>query len=185
MSTWNPMSSSTTDRYTIKRYNGSIKTYEEMRSLPTVKQRQGDFRDEIPRNRWFWFPDDRPRFVHVRCPGCGNFFSLSIVSEDGNHTINNNGDVNPSIGHGPEGCGFHEWGNLEHWSSPLCKCCGQPCDRVFRQNVMFCHVCTNEESCYETEECSNCSDKNTQSLSFFEWMVSEEFVNEKGDDKNN
>lgn len=57
-----------------------------------------------PSPAW-WLDEDG--YIWMRC-ACGDLAGL------GNHTIEPNGDVNPSIFH-DWGCGWHVWGTLEGW----------------------------------------------------------------------
>lgn len=60
-----------------------------------------------------WQAPKNPRFPYmtVACPGCGVPLTLGRA-----HTIEPNGDVNPSFWDlPPRGCGFHEWVTLEGW----------------------------------------------------------------------
>lgn len=51
------------------------------------------------------------RSATLRCPKCGRWTSLS------NHTISDNGEVNPSLVCPYENCNFHEYVTLEGWKS--------------------------------------------------------------------
>lgn len=53
------------------------------------------------------FPSGRTAIIS--CPKCG--FSASLRD----HSIDDNGDVNPSLVCPGEGCGFHEWITLAGW----------------------------------------------------------------------
>lgn len=46
--------------------------------------------------------------VRLRCPICGRWSYLD-------HEIENDGKVSPSVECPREGCGFHEWVQLEGW----------------------------------------------------------------------
>ena len=62
---------------------------------------------KYPSPAW-WLDEDG--FLLMRC-NCGDMAGL------GNHTVEPNGDVNPSIWHDEKegGCGWHVWGCLEDW----------------------------------------------------------------------
>lgn len=47
--------------------------------------------------------------IRVRCPVCLTFGTL-------NHEVASNGEVNPSLMCGVEGCDFHEHVTLEGWN---------------------------------------------------------------------
>jgi hypothetical protein len=48
--------------------------------------------------------------AHIICPKCGLKANLS------NHTINEAGEVNPSLVCPNDNCDFHEWVILENWN---------------------------------------------------------------------
>lgn len=105
---YNKMRSTRENRWVIPKYAGS----------PIDNSEGNDLRDIVPKNQWFLLVDD-DHFVHVRCENCGYIFQLSIEKTRSydNHTIDNDGMVEPSIGHDPSHCGLHEWGKLEDWEA--------------------------------------------------------------------
>ena len=48
-------------------------------------------------------------YALLSCPVCGRVSSLK------DHTVEENGEVNPSVVCGYEGCTFHEWVTLIDW----------------------------------------------------------------------
>lgn len=79
---------------------------------------------QAPSGEDFWTKDSRgtwrgsringeKRSANFCCPGCGQRASLS------HHTIAEDGKVSPSVVCPTEGCTFHEWIQLEGWSSQV------------------------------------------------------------------
>lgn len=56
------------------------------------------------------------RAVVIHCPSCGKHGTIHQPGDPDRHTIDEHGNVHPSLVCPHGGCQFHEWGKLEGWT---------------------------------------------------------------------